>query len=270
MNQQPYFVVNAFTFRPFSGNPAAVVPLDRWPCDEWLHKVANQMNLSETAFFVPAAIGFELRWFTPKVEVDLCGHATLATACVLSHRGQLEAKTSVEFSTRSGVLKASHQGTRFELDFPIDRESSADQPAGLLKSLNIQPRYLGRGKFDYLVEVDSEASLSSISPDFQLLAKVPCRGVIVTCRSSDPQFDFVSRFFSPVTDVNEDPVTGSAHCCLADFWGRRLNKTALIGYQASPRGGIVHVEVRGERVLLAGEATIFAEGSIMSHSPDSN
>ncbi len=255
-----YFIVDAFTNRPFSGNPAAVVPLDRWPDDRWLQNVAMEMNLSETAFFVPDGDGFHLRWLTPKVEVDLCGHATLATAKTIGHLGLVSDGREIRFSTRSGQLSARLDAERIELDFPLKPEQPADPPPGLIDSLGAAPRYLGKNSFDYLIEVADESAVRRIVPDFRRLASLSCRGIIATARSDDPQFDFVSRFFAPAAGIDEDPVTGSAHCCLADFWGRRLGKQKMVGYQASSRGGVVHVEIRGDRVLLGGEAVIVAEG----------
>jgi predicted PhzF superfamily epimerase YddE/YHI9 len=235
-----YVVVDAFTDRPFAGNPAAVVPLPDWRDTSWLQNVAMEMNLSETAFLVPNAQGFDLRWFTPKVEVDLCGHATLASALV-----------------------ALVQNDRIQLDFPIKPETAADPPPGLVEALAVTPRYVGKNQFDYLVEVESEAVVRSLAPDFKLLSKVACRGIIVTARSADPGFDFVSRFFAPAAGVDEDPVTGSAHCCLADFWKKRLGKDKFVAYQASARGGVVHVEVKQDRVLLGGQAVIVAQGELL-------
>lgn len=257
-----YFVVDAFTNRPFTGNPAAVVPLEQWKDDSWLQNVAMEMNLAETAYLVPNATGYDLRWFTPKVEVDLCGHATLASAIVLTHLGQLADEADIAFFTRSGVLRASRHGSRFQLDFPITREEASEPPTGLADSLNVTLLYVGRTKWDCLVEVESEGVLRAIAPDYKRLAAVKCRGVIVTAASDDAQYDFVSRFFAPGVGIDEDPVTGSAHCCLVDFWGKRLKKTKMVGYQASARGGTVHVEVRGERVMLGGEGVIFAEGEL--------
>lgn len=257
-----YFVVDAFTDRPFRGNPAAVVPLTQWVDGRWLQNVAMEMNLSETAFFVPNAGGYDLRWLTPRAEVDLCGHATLATAVVLARLGKLPDGASVDFSTRSGVLTAVRQGSRFQLDFPALHVEPHAPPTGLMESLNVTARSIGRGTTDFLVEVESESVVRSAAPDFKQLAAVTCRGVVVTARSDDPQFDFVSRFFAPAVGIDEDPVTGSAHCLLAPFWGARLGKTRMVGFQASPRGGIVHVEVQGDRVLLAGDGVVFAAGEI--------
>jgi PhzF family phenazine biosynthesis protein len=238
------------------------VPLERWPEDAWLANVATEMNLSETAFFVSAGAGYELRWFTPRAEVDLCGHATLASAFVLAELGKLTDGAEVEFSTRSGLLKARRLGRGIELDFPLLREEAADAPAGLLEALGVTARYIGRSRFDYLVEVESERAVREMTPDFKALMDVKCRGVIVTARSENPSFEFVSRFFGPAVGVDEDPVTGSAHCCLAPYWGRQLGKTQMTAYQASARGGVIRVEVRGERVILGGDAVVFATGQI--------
>lgn len=262
MNGFQYYVVDAFTDRPFTGNPAAVMLLDRWPNDHWLHNVAAEMNLSETAYLVPCNRGYALRWFTPKVEVDLCGHATLASAVVLFHLGHVADGRAVKFSTRSGTLSAAKHGSRFELDFPISSAERVEPPPGLLQALSATAVYIGRSRFDYLVELESESGVRGITPDFKRLAGVASRGVIVTACSDDPKYDFVSRFFAPAAGIDEDPVTGSAHCCLADFWGRRLQKAKMVGYQASARGGVVHVEVRGERVMLGGEGVIVATGQL--------
>jgi PhzF family phenazine biosynthesis protein len=259
-----YFVVDAFTNRPFTGNPAAVVLLDEWPDDGWLQNVALEMNLAETAYLVPNAQGFDLRWFTPKVEVDLCGHATLASAIVLAHRGKLAVGSTVSFSTRSGILRAERQGLRIVLDFPALSAEECSPPPDLLESLRVTPRYVGRSRFDFLLEVESASSLRKIAPDFRRLAGVACRGVTVTAASDDPRFDFVSRFFAPAVGIDEDPVTGSAHCLLAPYWGQRLGKSKMFAYQASPRGGVVDVEVRGPRVMLGGEGRIFSSGEIVA------
>jgi predicted PhzF superfamily epimerase YddE/YHI9 len=258
-----YFVVDAFTNRPFAGNPAAIVPLDSWREDGWLQNVAMEMNLSETSYLVPNSKGFDLRWFTPKIEVDLCGHATLAAAKALAHMGRLIDGSEVAFSTRSGVLRAFRKGHVFQLDFPIKPQEKTEPAPGLVECLDVRPIHVGRNQFDYLLEVESETALRSLNPDFKRLAHVKCRGVIVTARSDAPACDFVSRFFAPAVGVDEDPVTGSAHCCLAEYWSKKLDKTDMTGYQASLRGGIVRVAVRGDRVLLGGEAVIVAEGSLL-------
>ena len=195
-----------------------------WPSDAWLQNVALEMNLSETAYLVPNATGYHLRWFTPKVEVDLCGHATLASALVLSHLGKLPEGSEIEFATRSGILRAIRQGGQYQLDFPIKAAAATKPPPGLVESLGVTPRHIGRNSFDFLVEVESAIVVRNLKPDFKRLATVECRGVIVTARSDDPKFDFVSRFFAPAAGIDEDPVTGSAHCCVADYWGRISEK----------------------------------------------
>jgi predicted PhzF superfamily epimerase YddE/YHI9 len=258
-----YFIVDAFTSRPFSGNPAAVVPLEKWPDSSWLQSLAMEMNLSETAYFVRNANGYDLRWFTPQVEVELCGHATLATAKVISHLGLAGDSSEITFASRSGPLLARLRGESIELDFPLIREEAAEPPTGLIESLGVTPKYVGKNRFDYLLEVASENELRELAPDFQALSRVSCRGVIVTARSADPAFDFVSRFFGPAAGINEDPVTGSAHCCLANYWGNKLGRSKLTGYQASARGGIVRVETVGNRVMLGGDAVIVAQGELL-------
>lgn len=264
MNGSPirYFVVDAFTNRPFQGNPAAVVPLEKWPDDDWLQNVAMEMNLSETAYFLPSAKGFDLRWFTPTTEVDLCGHATIASSVVLVQLGKLADGNQVAFSTRSGILGATRKGTRIELDFPALNVKPSAPPPGVLESLGVTPRFVGRSAYDILVEVESEEVLRSLAPDFKQLAAVKCRGVIATSRSRDPEFDFASRFFAPAVGVDEDPVCGSAHCSLAPYWGEKLGKSRMVGHQVSARSGIVYVEVRGDRIGLGGEGVIFATGDL--------
>lgn len=257
-----YFVVDAFTNRPFQGNPAAIVPLERWKDDDWLQNVAMEMNLSETAYFVPSAQGFGLRWFTPTTEVDLCGHATIASAVVLAHLGQLADGSQVAFSTQSGILSAARKGTMIELDFPALPVKPSDPPPGVLESLNATPLFVGRSVYDVLVEVESEEALRQLAPDFKRLAQVKCRGVIATSRSADPEFDFASRFFAPGLGIDEDPVCGSAHCALAPYWGEKLGKTKMVGHQVSSRSGVVFVETRGTRIGLGGEGLIFATGEI--------
>jgi PhzF family phenazine biosynthesis protein len=260
----PFFLVDAFTDRAFAGNPAVVCPLPAWRDASWLQVVAREMNQSETGFVVAREDGsFDLRWFTPKVEVDLCGHATLASAFALWQTGFATRGEPIRFSTRSGILTATPRGDEIELDFPLQPEQPAPAPAGLAEALGIEPVYVGRNQFDYLAEIASADVLRRLDPDFARLAAVECRGTIVTARSDDPRYDFLSRFYAPAAGIPEDPVTGSAHCCLADFWGKRLGKTSLVGYQASPRGGIVRVTVRGSRVLLGGRAVLIARGQLL-------
>lgn len=259
----PLFHVDAFSDQPFAGNPAAVCILPSWKKDQWLQAVAREMNLSETAFLVDQQGYFDLRWYTPKVEVKLCGHATLASAHVLWRQGLSPLDQEIRFSTRSGVLKASRQGHEIELDFPLTPETRAEPPPGLVEALGISPSYVGKNQFDYLLEVESETALRATAPDFKRLATIPVRGVIVTSRSDDPAFDFVSRFFAPASGVDEDPVTGSAHCCLGDYWRKRLGKQEFVAYQASSRGGVVRVRVTQERAFLGGRAVVVAHGELV-------
>jgi len=259
---RPIFIVDAFAERPFQGNPAAVCPLER-PADAgWMQHVAAEMNLSETAFTVPNETGFDLRWFTPRVEVDLCGHATLATAHLLWQRGLAPSGKPIHFQTRSGQLTCVAAGGRIELDFPAEPEREVPPSPELAAALGAKPLYVGRNRFDVLTEFPSEEAVRQLGPDFAKLEEIPARGIIVTARSADPDYDFVSRFFAPAVGVNEDPVCGSAHCCLGPFWSARLNKTDLIGHQISARGGIVGVRVREARVVLCGTAVTVVEGSI--------
>jgi PhzF family phenazine biosynthesis protein len=257
------FLVDAFADRPFTGNPAAVCLVPGWPAVAWMQSIATEMNQAETAFVWKRSDGmYPLRWFTPTVEVDLCGHATLASAHVLWSNGLATAEEVIRFETKSGILTASRKGDEIELDFPVKPAVAADPPPGLLEALEVRaPRFVGRNQFDYLVEVESEAVLRAIAPDFRQLRQVECRGVIVTARGEDGRTaDFVSRFFAPAAGVDEDPVTGSAHCCLAAYWSRMLDRSELTGYQASRRGGFVRVRLAGDRVHLGGRAVSVMTG----------
>jgi PhzF family phenazine biosynthesis protein len=258
----PIYHVSAFTDRPFAGNPAAVCLLPDERAAGWMQAVAGQMNLSETAFLHPEGDGHRLRWFTPTVEVDLCGHATLASAHVLWETGRLAADAPARFPSRSGLLTARRRDGRIELDFPACPPAPAAPPEGLAEALGAVVVSAGRNRMDWLAEVESEAVLRGLRPDFVRLAALPVRGVIVTARSEGPAFDFVSRFFAPASGVAEDPVTGSAHCCLGPFWAGRLGKTELRAYQASARGGEVNVRVAGERVFLGGQAVTVLRGEL--------
>jgi PhzF family phenazine biosynthesis protein len=258
----PLLLVDAFTDRPFAGNPAAVCFLPEWRDDRWLQNVAAEMKHSETAYLVRNAEGFDLRWFTPAIEVALCGHATLASAHALWEEGVAPANDPIRFATKSGILTAARQGGRIELDFPLNPAEPVEPPAELLAALGVTARFVGKSRFDYLVEVESESVLRGIAPDFKRLSSAPVRGAIVTSRSTDLRFDFVSRFFAPAAGVDEDPVTGSAHCCLADFWRKKLGKKELVAYQASPRGGVVYVRVVNDRAILGGQAVTVAKGEL--------
>ncbi|MGZ3580776.1 MAG: PhzF family phenazine biosynthesis protein [Syntrophales bacterium] len=256
------FHIDAFTDKPFRGNPAAVCILTRHHDDTWMQNVAREMNLSETAFLEEKENGYNLRWFTPAVEVDLCGHATLASAHALWEAGYMDAKDNCRFYTRSGLLTAERKNGWIEMNFPAERETNATAPADLSQALGVGFNYVGKNRFDYLVEIDSEETVGRIDPDFALLNTIPMRGVIVTSPSSSGEYDFVSRFFAPHVGVNEDPVTGSAHCCLAPYWAARLGRDEMVGYQASPRGGFVRVRVDNDRVHLVGQAVTILQGEL--------
>ncbi len=260
--------MDAFASRPFAGNPAAVCVLTREAEIKWMRDVAREMNLSETAFLVPKEGAYALRWFTPAVEVDLCGHATLASAHVLWEDGHLAEGTQARFDTRSGRLTAGRRGDWIEMDFPAKIAAPAEPPPELLPALGLaRAHFVGRNAFDYLVEADSEETVRALTPDHSRLRTLPVRGVIVTARSARGEFDFVSRFFAPAAGVDEDPVTGSAHAALGPYWADKLGLSDLTGFQASARGGVVRVGVRagmgGSRVLLGGQAVTVMTGQLL-------
>lgn len=264
MIKLPLYHVDAFTSRLFAGNPAAVVPLDDWLPDAVLQSIAAENNVSETAFFIARGEEFELRWFTPKREVDLCGHATLASAHVLWETGVAPGEEPIRFQTRSGILTARPAGGRIALDFPATPAREAEPPTGFSQALGVVPLWTGRtATGDWLVELGEEGTIRGLEPDFRRLATIPARGVIVTGPSDDERFDFVSRFFAPRVGIDEDPVTGSAHCALAPFWVHRLGRNPLVGRQIGPRGGIVHVRDRGDRVDLEGRAVVVLRGELL-------
>ena len=260
---QTIYQVDAFTNNPFAGNPAGVCILPEPRDDEWMQNVAKEMNLSETAFLGQQDDGYSLRWFTPAVEVDLCGHATLASAHILWETGTLAAHQQARFHTRSGLLTADRRGDWIEMDFPAKSETPTDAPAGLAEALGVAPIYVGQSQFDLLVEVESEEVVRTLQPNISRLEQIPVRGVIVTSRATTDGFDFISRFFAPRVGVNEDPVTGSAHCVLSPFWSERLGRNELVGYQASARGGIVLVRLEGERVRIGGQAVTVLTGQLL-------
>lgn len=260
---QTLIQVDAFTDRAFGGNPAAVLVLPRDADASWMQAVASEMNLSETAFVIPEKDGFRLRWFTPRVEVDLCGHATLAAAHVLWETGVLGPGAPARFHTKSGLLTATRQGSWIEMDFPAEFEEYCAAPLELTEALGVAMHYVGRNRFDYLIEVENEEVLRSLEPNLAILESIPARGFIVTCLAAGTEYDFVSRFFAPGLGVREDPVTGSAHCCLGPFWSIRLGKDSMVGYQASQRGGVVRVTVQGDRVLLGGQAITVLKGELL-------
>lgn len=257
--------VDAFTNRPFAGNPAAVCVLNEPKPDQWMRDVAREMNLSETAFLTPQNGGYHLRWLTPAVEVDLCGHATVASAHVLWQDGHLPEGQQARFHTRSGLLTADQRGEWIELDFPAKVAAAAAPPPELLRALGVNhAKFVGRNAFDYLVEVDSEETLRGLSPDHSTLRKEPVRGVIVTARGTDGEFDFLSRFFAPGSGIDEDPVTGSAHTALGPYWAEKLGKTEMTAFQASARGGVVRVRLEGDRVKLGGQAVTVMTGEFLA------
>ena len=262
---QPIVHVDAFTDIPFAGNPAAVC-ITPAPCDAvWMQHVAREMNLSETAFLVArsgAAGEYDLRWFTPAHEVDLCGHATLASAHVLLETGHLAAGAIAMFHTRSGLLTARRQGEWIELDFPATPDEPIEAPAGLAEAMGVTPLYTGKTPFDFLLELADEAAVRRVQPDFSRLRQFAARGVVVTSRSADPAFDFVSRYFAPAFGIDEDPVTGSTHCALAPFWSPRLEKKTFMARQISERGGVLKVALDGNRARLGGQAVTVLRGEL--------
>ncbi len=273
---RPIFVVDAFSEVPFEGNPAAVCVLTLPASEAWMRHVAAEMNLSETAFLHPEGSGWRLRWFTPTVEVELCGHATLASAHVLWSEGHAPPDTPLRFETLGGTLEASRTGDAgIALDFPSKPASKAEAPPDLLRALAPDggipvPIATGFNGMDWLVELPTEADVRAVFPDFRALAAIDARGVMVTAaagavtRSSHPGVEFVSRFFAPACGVDEDPVTGSAHCALGPWWARRLGRDTVTGRQVSTRGGTVKVRDRGDRVTLEGAAITVLQGRIDS------
>jgi len=263
----PIFQVDSFTKVPFRGNPAGVCLLTEQKPDDWMASVAREMNLSETAFLLPEGEGYRLRWFTPAAEVDLCGHATLASAHTLWETGRLQPNQEARFETRSGLLTAALHGDWIQMNFPSTPPTEVTTPAGLLEalfagSIPAIARYVGKSIFDYLVEIDDENAVRNLEPDFIELNKYEARGLIVTSRASG-NYDFISRFFAPQVGINEDPVTGSAHSCLTPYWSKKLNKTEMFAYQASARGGELHVIQSGERVLIEGQAVTTIKGELL-------
>jgi predicted PhzF superfamily epimerase YddE/YHI9 len=228
-----------------------------------MQSVAAEMNLSETAFVAPRTDGFELRWFTPVAEVDLCGHATLASAHLLWETGRLAEADTARFHTRSGLLTAVRVDDWIELDFPATPAESIEPPPGLSDLLGSVPKFVGRSRFDLLLELTDAEELRDLNLDFVGLSSLPVRGLIVTAKSDVPEYAFLSRFFAPAAGINEDPVTGSAHCALAPFWAKRLGKTEMTAYQCSPRGGVVKVKFAGDRVLLRGKAVTMLRGELV-------
>jgi PhzF family phenazine biosynthesis protein len=253
------FQVDAFAGQLFQGNPAAVCPLDSWLPDKLMQAIASENNLSETAFFVPSGNGYHLRWFTPATEVDLCGHATLASAHVLyNHLGYDEA--SINFESKSGLLNVSRDAGYYIMDFPADLIEPVLAPKVLAEAIQLTPEEVFTGREDFMAVLKSEAEVAALEPDFQLLKKVKSRGLIVTAPGDE--VDFVSRCFFPNAGIDEDPVTGSAHTTMTPYWAERLSKQALTARQISTRGGQISCTMLGDRIALAGKAVTYLEGKI--------
>ncbi len=262
------YIVDAFTDTPFGGNPAAVCLLDSHKPDSWLQNVAAEMNLSETAFLIKGVNDYSLRWFTPAAEVDLCGHATLASAHVLWSE-RLCHESEISFMTRSGQLTATKDKDGIHLNFPIELEKECLPPERLVQALNVPFTYVGMNRFDYLVEVENEEMVRGLRPDFNLLSQIDTRGIIVTSKASKSDVDFVSRCFFPAIGVNEDPVTGSAHCCLGPYWQAKLNKSQLVAQQLSARQGTLRLNLIKDRIIMSGQAVTTLKGQFIGgHNND--
>lgn len=267
----PCWHVDAFTNRPFGGNPAVVCWLEQAADPGWMQLVATEMNLSETAFVRRLHSGeigeqaneYELRWFTPTVEIDLCGHATLATAHALWSSGLAPREQPLRFHTRSGWLICTHHEPWIELDFPAGPVQQIDPPQELLDLLGVPALFVGKSPFDYLIEVDSPETVQIVQPDCRRLERLPARGLIVTARGDGEPYHCHSRFFAPAVGVDEDPVCGSAHCALATYWGTELGLTELMAYQASARGGVLRLCWAGDRVVLGGQAVTLIAGQLL-------
>lgn len=265
---QPIVQVDAFTQKPFSGNPAAVCIMPGPASENWMQQVAREVDLGATAFLYHSddTNGYNLRWYTASSELTLCGHGTLSSAHVLWQEGHLKPDEPARFYSKAGMLMAIKRGDWIEMDFPAEVAEAVSPPPELLQALDVKPVYVGRNRLDYLVEVESEEAVRNLKPDFALLKKVQTRGIIVTSRANSPEYDCVSRFFAPSISLDEDMVTGSAHCCLGPYWGQKLNKTELNAYQASPRGGNVRMRLDpgGQRIYLSGQAVTVIRGEILA------
>jgi PhzF family phenazine biosynthesis protein len=257
-----FWQVDAFTARPFAGNPAAVCWLEQNASAAWMQAVATEMNLSETAFVHRGDDGYALRWFTPTTEVDLCGHATLASAHVLATERLHLVEEPIRLHTRSGMLTCKRHDALIRMDFPATPVLPVDAPSELLDALGVSAVFVGKSRFDHLVVLEDAESVRSLAPDFRRLKAVQARGVIVTSPSDDDRYDFISRFFAPAAGIDEDPVTGSAHCVLGPYWGEMLGRAEMTGFQASSRGGIVQVQVARDRVCLGGRAATVLKGEL--------
>ncbi|WP_416150179.1 PhzF family phenazine biosynthesis protein [Salipaludibacillus sp. HK11] len=254
-------ILNTFTDQAFKGNPAAVCMLREKKDSSWMQSIAKEMNLPVTAFINQFKNDYYLRWFTPSMEIPICGHGTLASSFFLWEKGYVKKEKNIAFHTKSGVLKSQLIDNWVKLEFPSILEEKIIAPDLLINALGVEPTYVGKNQFDYLVELKSEDIVRNLIPNINLIAQLPVRGVIVTSHSNSNDFDFVSRFFSPAQGLNEDYVTGSAHCCLGPYWKSRLQKSEFTAYQASDRGGIIKVKLIDDKVLLSGKAVIVFEGN---------
>ncbi len=260
--QLPIYQIDAFTDKLFGGNPAAVVPLKTWLSDELMQKIALENNLSETAFFIPNETGFEIRWFTPTVEVNLCGHATLATSFVIFNVLKYPNDTIV-FSSKSGILKVRKYDKWLELDFPLQETFLSEAPEGLTESIGKKPKEVYRASDDYMLVYGVQKDIEELKPNFGALKDIKARGIIVTAKAKSKKIDFVSRFFGPGSGIDEDPVTGSAHTKLVPYWSKIFNKNELIAEQISSRKGYLKCKLHDDRVLMAGKCKLFLKGKII-------
>ncbi|WP_019504991.1 PhzF family phenazine biosynthesis protein [Pleurocapsa sp. PCC 7319] len=269
--KQKIIQVDAFTNQAFKGNPAAVCVLPEAQNDQWMQLVAQEMNLSETAFLHKQDQDYSLRWFTPTTEVPLCGHATLASAHVLWTEGYASTGQSINFQTKSGLLTANYRDDWIELDFPANRSQAIPPITKLQDALGVQLKTVLYNSLGYLVEINSPEQVEQLRPNFGLLKQLPISNVIVTSLAADnSEYDFVSRFFAPGLGIDEDPVTGAAHCCLAPYWRDRLQQDSFLAYQASLRGGVVKINYDGgDRVFLQGQAVTVMHGELLSVTSDS-
>jgi predicted PhzF superfamily epimerase YddE/YHI9 len=254
------YQVDSFTDRPFAGNPAGVCIMDEAASAKWMQSMAAEMNVSETAFLCAADDGYNLRWFTPEVEVELCGHATLASAHILWEEGGVSRVREIRFHTLSGLLKAAWIDGWIKLDFPSEPPRATAVPDGLIAAMGVKAVYVGKNESRYLIEIEAEEAVRELCPDMGGLNEAGVQRVIVTARAESGKYDFVSRYFAPGIGIDEDPVTGSAHCCLGPYWMDRLGKSELMGYQASRRGGELRVQVAGDRVYIFGQAVTVLKG----------
>lgn len=260
------YIVDAFTDKPYKGNPAAVLILKTEKPDHWMQSIAKEMNLSETAFLHRQGEEYSLRWFTPETEVDLCGHATLASAHILWEE-QFFNGEEIRFTTKSGLLTATRDGNWIQMNFPLEIEQKCVPPRELIEGLGVPYRYIGKNRLDYIVEIEDEETLKGLRPNFDLWKSIN-RGVIITSKSNRPGIDFVSRCFYPALGINEDPVTGSAHCCLGPYWQGKLKKNELTAHQLSNREGVLRVTILEERILISGQAITTLKGKLAAEKSE--